>query len=253
MKNSTYSYEYHLSFIVTHHERDLRILAEKLLNIPNLKLSHISKVGEERQPNPKYGTHKHSRCIFEFDKRWQKAMLDKTLAETMGFFVDSLYTYKSLLQDIAETGGHLDFAVGWHVDSPVGESFHLKLIQRLAELKISFGINLYVSDAENERQNKSKKLVEGQLRDLLHKYDPSKIINKDDPLKELEFDPYQDIFDTFPYIIKAGATQDELVNELKEELEYFNRTNTPHLPKSSKDYEGIGKELMNIKWESGIS
>ncbi len=89
------------------------------------------------------------------------------------------------------------------------------------------------------------------IRDILHKYDPSGIVDRSATLSDLYHDPYQDLFDLMPYFIKARASKEELQKELRDELAYFNRTNTAKL-KEFKDYEAIAAELAELKWPRNV-
>ena len=158
-------------------------------------------------------------------------------------FIDDLF---GILR-IGPGGGGLKMRIGFHMSSHVGTALGVDLLQKLSELKISLDFFLYVDDEQQNSYVERKLRLEEKIRTILHKYDPSGIIDKSAPLMELHHDPYQDLFDLIPLFIKAYASNEELIEELKDELGYFTRTNTPKL-KEFRDYETMASELSELEW-----
>ena len=113
-------------------------------------------------------------------------------------------------------------------------------------MKISLDIHIYTSEEQQSKHVAEIDRISEVIRTILHRYDPSKILDKSATLSELHHDPYQDLFNLLPYLVKANASVEVLEQELKEELSYFDRTNTIAL-KTFKDFHSLAAELSEIE------
>lgn len=252
MKTSAYCFEYHISFRITHPTLDLADAAKEILTIPGIELGRMWKVGEKRT-TPRgdllEGVNRNSYCYFQFGDERKNALIHEDLEEAMEGFLDKLYPHKSLLHEIVETGGGLDFYIGMDVDQWIGLEFHDELIAKLAELKVSFGLDIGTSDEENARHWGIKDRVMEKVRIVIHRHDLSGIIDPQLPQTELHYDPYQDVFGGIADLIKAGAGEEKMSAELKEMFEYFTRTKSEKLPKTVDGYSALARELVQVKWK----
>ena len=130
----------------------------------------------------------------------------------------------------------------------IGAEFSSELLNKLSDLKISLGFFVYADEEQQKRLVVQLDRMSEKIRGVLHKFDPSGIIDKSAPLPELHFDPYQNVFDLLPHLIKAGASKDILLQDVKRKLPYFDRTNTAAL-KDFNDYDAMAEELSKLEWE----
>lgn len=256
MKNYNFVYKYHISFRISHPTRDLSETWTKLQEIPSVQLGRMWKVGDPKKTpkgQPLEGVYKNSYLYFEFDKEWQSALLNEDdLPEAIETFVDKLYPYKELLQELVATGGALYFYIGCAFERGAGMDFHDELIAKLADLKISFGINFYPSDDEGKKWGKKNDEIEARIEDVVRRYDLSGIIAAPPSELELKY-AYDSIIQDVAQWIEAGIDEERMAKELKVQFEYFERTKSDKLPKTVDGYRALAHELAQIKWDEGDS
>lgn len=248
MKNSTYSYTYTAELSITHPTRELSYLAKELQTIP---IGTVGKGMEKEdivKPDIPYDERKTNRISFELNYNWNNALVGDDLPTAIGKIVDAVQPHKASLLELTSEGGNLSMRIGWHMDSNIGMGLSKELVQKLADLNISLDFFVYMAQEQQDRHTAQVDQMSEKIRAVVHKYDPSGVIDRAAPLNELHHDPYQDLFDVIPYLIKAHASKEVLEQELKEELPYFNRTNTPAL-KDFTNYEALATELAALEWE----
>jgi hypothetical protein len=248
MKNTTFAYTYTIGLTITHPARELSYLAVKLNKIPNGVAEKTLGKDWDRSKVPVYEEIKTNNVHLELNHGWHNALLEDDLPESIEKLIDSLQPCKQLLSDLIDSEGKIQCNIGWFVDKDIGASLSPELLRKMADLKLALEISVYTGKDADKIQGERLGRVSEKIRDILHKYDPSKIVDKSAPLSELYYDPYQDLFDLLPYFIKAHASADTIAKELKEELAYFNRTNTLSL-KEFEDYDALAAELAELMWE----
>src|SRR5262249_39084606 len=156
----------HTSLLIQHPSRELCGLVEELEKIPNAK---ICKGVDQSMRNRKVS--------FKFEEGWLSALVHHDLPDEVERIVDAIYPHKLLIEDLVADGGSLSMRIGWHVDSHIGASFRTRLLQKLTELAISLDYFVYVGEEQQASHNEQCNRIAERIRNILHKHDPSGIIN----------------------------------------------------------------------------
>ena len=227
-------------------------MSKKILEIEGTELGRIWKVGDPRatiKNKPLEGVYKESYCYFNFGKEWQNAMPEKDdLPKAIETAVDKLYPYKDILKELVATGGSLDFYIGCSFERGAGMDFHDELIAKLADLRISFGINFYPSEEESTRFFKKLDHVQTQVAEIIRRYDLSGIISSPNSSEDDKKNAYEFVIQDVADLIEAGAGEDRIAEELKERHEWYERTKSDKLPKTVEGYRTLAHELFQLKW-----
>ena len=56
---------------------------------------------------------------------------------------DDLSIHDKLFQQIRDTGGRIEFFIGWYSDRNTGELFSSSLLKKLGELQIDLALDIY--------------------------------------------------------------------------------------------------------------
>jgi hypothetical protein len=131
------SFDYRVSFRVTHPTLDPRAIANQLGMEPEFSW----KAGEPRKTpkgTPLEGSRKESYCTFEIGRGD-----DGELAKCLSTAVDNFQAQSEFLREIRAAGGSLMFYAFWYPNGDTGEVFATDLLRKMADIGIDLGINVY--------------------------------------------------------------------------------------------------------------
>lgn len=136
-------FDYNVSLRVTHPTLDAATITARLRMTP----SFCWTVGEPRK-TPKgtalKGVRKESYCTFDVGSGD-----DGELARCLDTALADLEPLGEFLRDVRKSGGSLMFYAFWHPNGDTGEVFSSGLLQRMADLGIELGINVYEDQSQN--------------------------------------------------------------------------------------------------------
>lgn len=99
------------------------------------------RVGDQRvtpKGRPLSGVYDHSYCVFRL-----KPGKNINLAEFLGAQNKELLSRKSFLNDLIESGGSVEYFIGWYSRANTGEFFGWKLLKELSDLHIDLAFDVY--------------------------------------------------------------------------------------------------------------
>jgi len=94
---------------------------------------------------PLDGVYNETYCTFRIASR-NAGNLPEAIRES----VTALRLHSDLLRELIESGGRLEYFIGWFFAGNSGDIFDLALMAALAELGISLNFDIYVEDEEDE-------------------------------------------------------------------------------------------------------
>ena len=128
-----------LALQMRHPTRDLLPVCTALGLVPRIAW----KKGDERR-TPKGrslgGVRDSSYCSAHLGETSREPLSEKIEAALM-----RLEPYREVLEEVWSTGGRLSLLVGWFLDEDTGDTLGLPILQKMSELRIELGVNLYVS------------------------------------------------------------------------------------------------------------
>lgn len=133
-----HSFKYKVSFRIVHPNIDPDDLCQKL----NLDAKRKWRVGDQKKTpkgNVLKGVYNYSYCVFELNCKCQEI----DLIDYLRNWNKKLFIHKALLNQIHDTGGKLEYFIGWFSDENSGEEFNVDFLSELAELKIGLSFDFY--------------------------------------------------------------------------------------------------------------
>ena len=140
-----HTYEFSLSFRLTHPSDDLIGIYQKVSTLHDFTPGRIWKTGDQRsaqQGKTLEGVYKESYCYFSLVKNPQKSTVESP-SQAIERALASLVPLQADLQNHARSGGELEFFLSLYIESNSGETFHPELIRKLADLKMRLSIDIY--------------------------------------------------------------------------------------------------------------
>jgi hypothetical protein len=131
------TFRYSVSLRVTTKTIDPDEICKTLGITPKIK----HKIGEARK-TPKgqslEGVYERSYCLFDLISRE-----GEELHEMLARIIDDLKQYMGLFHRIRESGGRVEFFVGWFSPSNSGDTFDHALLKTIGELHIDLSLDVY--------------------------------------------------------------------------------------------------------------
>lgn len=128
-----------LSLHIRHPDRDLSIVCESL----NLAPKNLWKKGDERR-TPKghklTGIRDNSFCTVEMEAT------NLPLQDQIERALNLLAPHRSIFREISSNGGQTSFYVGCFLDEDSVENFEWRVLESMADLRISLELNIYLPD-----------------------------------------------------------------------------------------------------------
>lgn len=106
-----------------------------------LKPRILHTMGEPRTtPNgsPLAGINEYSFCVFELDQN-----TGEKLSEMMDRMCNSLLPYQDLFRNIRDTGGRVEFYIGWFSVGNTRDAISCDLFRKLGQLGIELSFDVY--------------------------------------------------------------------------------------------------------------
>ena len=89
--------------------------------------------------------HGTSYCAFEFDSQDERSLPDNIKR-----ILDELEVHGDVIRSLANSGGRLEFFVGWFSDFNSGDIFGWDVLARMGQLKISLALDVYGPDRDSK-------------------------------------------------------------------------------------------------------
>jgi hypothetical protein len=130
---------YRISFRVKHPQLEPRLISKRL----QLRAKTSWKAGSQRlSPSGKsLGIAEVSYCAFAL-----KSPKTFELSDALEFHLERLQEHREFLDEVVNTGGTLEFYVGWFVESHIGDIFGSQLLKRIGLMGIDLSIEIYGRD-----------------------------------------------------------------------------------------------------------
>lgn len=130
----------HLAICIRHPDRDLSAVCSSLGLVPK----YVWKKGDERK-TPKgtklEGSREDSRCIIQLE-----ALSDRPMIGLIQSALEQLRPHKATLRDLTNSGGTINFRIGWFLNGDTGESIDQKVLASMADLGIGFEFFVYAPE-----------------------------------------------------------------------------------------------------------
>ena len=139
------SYEYCVSLRVTHPDID----PNKITKALGIKPFRSWRAGEPRvspKGTPLEGVSKESFWAAHTHK--EKRLLSENiyLEDYISQFNKRLQPYASFFEELVNSGGYIEYFVGWFSENNVGATFEPSLMKETSALNIAIGLDVYVSE-----------------------------------------------------------------------------------------------------------
>lgn len=83
----------------------------------------------------------HSYCVFDLEP--SKGL---SLADALALHANQLLEHKRFLEELKNTGGTVEFFVGWFIERYAGDVFQADLLERMGAIGIDLTLEVYGSD-----------------------------------------------------------------------------------------------------------
>ena len=135
-------YRFCVSLHVSHPTLDL----EELTQILGLKPSKVWKLGEPRvtpKGTPLEGVYKYN--LWSAPLHEQKRILSTEiyLEDYLEKLNQQFSPHKKRLGEIVNSGGYIEYFIGWFSEGNIGATLNPALLKSTAELNISIGLDIY--------------------------------------------------------------------------------------------------------------